>query len=443
MQPKVHASLLRGGGGKRTPRITTLAVIAFFAAAGVAAVALTSTARAQDAPGPVTDLKASGGAGLATLTWSEVDDADGYQIFRQGADGEAPSPIANVRSGQSAYTHQDTGADGEGLEPGEYRYWIQTLPGGPVTGDGGGAQPAIATVTEAEDTSPKPAEDAKLEISGPQDVKFKENGEGAVATYTVGYSDGTSADDVTLGIGDWVDSHLFTLDGNDLKFISPPDYEDPQDRQGKNVYRVQLVSTDESRTDKLRVRVKVRNVNEVVNICDRTPAARDAIMKEVNERNLHIARARWIKEGRPGGSFTPPPPLECHEATENLMKRVRFIHITATNTLNASDLADLPNLRTLWVQESPDLTSVPSDLLDGLTKLRIFELDGTGVTSLTVGLIDHLPELTTLLVAHHEDTPGLESLPEGMLEILPEYHYIELSDGSVYFDGTYYPAPDE
>lgn len=73
------------------------------------------------------------------------------------------------------------------------------------------------------------------------DVTFAENGTDPVATLTV--NDEATAS-VTLSLSG-PDAALFTIqNANQLVFVTPPDFENPQDQGGNNVYNVTVRATD-------------------------------------------------------------------------------------------------------------------------------------------------------------------------------------------------------
>ena len=97
-------------------------------------------------------------------------------------------------------------------------------------------------------------------LSGNTLINYKENGKGAVATYTVPGSNNT----ITWSLsGD--DSDDFYLVGigstsRQLKFTSSPNYEDPTDGNADNQYDVTIQASDGTNTSILQVTVFVTNV---------------------------------------------------------------------------------------------------------------------------------------------------------------------------------------
>jgi len=58
----------------------------------------------------------------------------------------------------------------------------------------------------------------------------------------------------------YYDNELFELDDNELKFLSPPDYENPEDLDGDNVYEVFVVASQNGQDIEQVVEVTVTNV---------------------------------------------------------------------------------------------------------------------------------------------------------------------------------------
>ena len=95
-------------------------------------------------------------------------------------------------------------------------------------------------------------------LTGPADTTWAENGTGPVATYRAADPEG---DAVTWSLSG-ADRDTLTLSGGRLSFKTAPDYEDPADRDGNNVYAVRVRAFDGPLADSLAVTVRVRNVEE-------------------------------------------------------------------------------------------------------------------------------------------------------------------------------------
>ena len=115
----------------------------------------------------------------------------------------------------------------------------------------GPGKSAMATATVSHGNQPPT-------LSGSQDVTYPENETSAVATYTFSDPEGQ---DVVLGAAGTDGSH-FRFQGGQLYFIPQPDFEDPLDTGGDNVYDLTVVADDRTRTTSLPVTVRVTDVNE-------------------------------------------------------------------------------------------------------------------------------------------------------------------------------------
>ena len=96
------------------------------------------------------------------------------------------------------------------------------------------------------------------EVTDLTDVDYAENDTAEVYTYTASDPEGAI---ITWSLsGD--DAEKFSIDGGVLKFITPPDYEEPGDANTDNDYLVTVVATDGTNPDELAVTVTVTDVNE-------------------------------------------------------------------------------------------------------------------------------------------------------------------------------------
>ena len=91
---------------------------------------------------------------------------------------------------------------------------------------------------------------------GPESVTYPENDTDAVGTYTA--SDSDAAWSVS---GDDMDDFAIS-DGGELTFVASPNYEDPADTDGDNVYNVTVVATVDEMTATRDVTVTVTNLDE-------------------------------------------------------------------------------------------------------------------------------------------------------------------------------------
>ncbi|WDI31190.1 PQQ-dependent sugar dehydrogenase [Hyphococcus flavus] len=103
-----------------------------------------------------------------------------------------------------------------------------------------------------------PANNAPSFTSGGT-ASIQENTIGAFYTATANDADG---DSLTFSISGGADAALFTLTGATLSFVSPPDFEAPQDGNTDNVYALTLRVSDGTATSTLNLNVTVTDQAE-------------------------------------------------------------------------------------------------------------------------------------------------------------------------------------
>ena len=117
----------------------------------------------------------------------------------------------------------------------------------------GTAAPAAAAQSD------DPVANASPTVTGADAVEYAENGQGTVGTYTATDPNGQGLAWALFG----EDAGLFSIDAGALTFRSPPDYEDPGDADGDNVYRVTVAATDASaQRGRMPVAVTVTDVRD-------------------------------------------------------------------------------------------------------------------------------------------------------------------------------------
>ena len=100
-------------------------------------------------------------------------------------------------------------------------------------------------------------------IEGSTSITYPENSAASVATYKAIDSDG---DEIAWDI-EGTDITRFSISGTgELKFNSPPDYENPHDANVDNVYEVTVTASDGNLTGELEVEITITNVNEAPSI---------------------------------------------------------------------------------------------------------------------------------------------------------------------------------
>jgi len=96
-------------------------------------------------------------------------------------------------------------------------------------------------------------------VTGPTGVDYAENGEGSVATYTATDPE----DEAITWSSSGLDHALFSITAGVLEFLTPPNYENPGDQGGDNVYEVEVVATDSSgASGMIAIDITVVDVND-------------------------------------------------------------------------------------------------------------------------------------------------------------------------------------
>ena len=101
------------------------------------------------------------------------------------------------------------------------------------------------------------------EITGPKSLQYPEHGTELVATYEAQDPEGT---EIRWEIEDSDSEHFRISDEGVLRFITPPDYENPIDFRLNNTYEIRLLAFDSgspSRSGRLQVMIEIKRVNEL------------------------------------------------------------------------------------------------------------------------------------------------------------------------------------
>ena len=146
--------------------------------------------------------------------------------------------------------------------------------------------------------------------SGPDLVTFREGGTGSVGTY--------SASDPGGGRITWsLPNTTFETDRGDFDISSgglltfddiTPDYEDPDDHNDDNVYRITVTASDASnRLDTINVTITVRNVDEMgtVNLSTTTPQVSANITAVLTDEDGNVRNESWHWQSSPNGVSWP------------------------------------------------------------------------------------------------------------------------------------------
>ncbi len=215
-----------------------------------------------------------------------------------------------------AYTVQAGDADENGISIGAnslyfvHGYFIDLVGNSAIPTYNFGFDPppvgaAVSHEAVADDARHKVAGSmSPLTLSGPGAMEIQENDEQSLAWYRVSGTD----QDITWSLsGD--DGDLFSLQvaqqGSDksaqLRFQSPPNYEDPQDADGDNQYRVTIVASNGAATSHIQAVVLVSNAyldsDEVPFISGAAQVGRTlmADLSRVTLSDQHTFKFAWIR----------------------------------------------------------------------------------------------------------------------------------------------------
>lgn len=196
-----------------------------------------ATVTAVDADGDAVTFSIVGGADAAQFT---IDAATGVLTFVNAPDFENPAD-----------------ADGDN----GYDVTVQAS-------DGTLSVTQMLTVTVADEN-----DNAPVFTSVDTDVDVLEEGETATG-YVAAATDDDDGDVVTFAIGG-ADAASFTIDAatGALSFIAPPDFDDPQDADGDNVYDVVVTASDGENTATQDVTVTVQQSGVPIFVSDATVSA--------------------------------------------------------------------------------------------------------------------------------------------------------------------------
>ena len=139
-------------------------------------------------------------------------------------------------------------------------------------------------------------------LSGAATASFAENGGGRVATYTAT----GPADAVLVWTLAGTDAGLFSIDEPDgaLRFKAPPDFENPADDGGDNVYRLTVVVTDRGMdaTQAVAVTVTDRDEPGTVALSANRPRMATELTASVADPDVDDPAAAWQWERSSGRS---------------------------------------------------------------------------------------------------------------------------------------------
>ena len=150
---------------------------------------------------------------------------------------------------------------------------------------------------------------------------------------------------------------------------------------------------------------------ETVNICDRTPQVRDAI--------LELLRG------------------DCATVDSEALANIRQGRLRQLTALRAGDFDGLTSLEELRFGHN-HLTALPAGVFDNLTSLQELHLNHNQLKTLPDGLFDNLTSLQELHLNHNQ----LKTLPDGVFDnlkrlqrlYLGENHLVGLTEDDPLFD---------
>ena len=304
-----------------------------------------------------------------------VHNIAGFSEFAAGSDQPAPPPTEPPTTTPPPTTGGGGGTGGGSGGSGSS--------GG---GSGSGGSSSSSRYTRGNQTP---------QIFGQTNVTFNENGTDPVATYIAEDADD---DDITWSLLGYDRSKFEISQEGVLSFRNPPDYEDPQGREG-NTYRVILQATDDGRPSEFdvhNVRVTVMQVNELGELSGNAELALpenslDAIA-QYQVDDPEEGTITWLLSGPDADAFTideqgnlsPTAALDFENPGSSEDSNVHSLKITATDDGDPELSADMDVSVTITnVNEAPLVDGIPGVDLDSeeqpwLVDLNIYFTDPDG-----------------------------------------------------------------
>lgn len=194
-----------------------------------------------------------------------------------------------------------------------------------------------------------PALPVVLSVRGDTNLRYSENGAGSVATFTAVDAQGTAQWSLS---GSDAASFAVSAAGV-LSFSAPPDFENPADSDGDNVYLVTVEVSDDNHTATLNASVTVTDVNEPPEI---SGSAAETVPEGTEYVTFYSAQdpenagVRWTLSGPDRGdfnitadgnlSFASPPNFEAPaDANRDNDYRVRVTAIDPSNVPGYFDVS--------------------------------------------------------------------------------------------------------
>ena len=128
--------------------------------------------------------------------------------------------------------------------------------------------------------------------TGPSEVDDHPENTTAVATYT---ASGTNAASSSWSVTGGADAGLFRIPGGVLTFNTAPDYENPADTGGDNVYNVTVEADDGTATVDLDVEITVADVDEPASVTGLPASAMvgDVLTASLSDPDMGATATAW------------------------------------------------------------------------------------------------------------------------------------------------------
>ena len=192
------------------------------------------------------------------MTWDTIDDISKFWLQRKLGDSGTWTDVSKKISGSK------TSITDSGVECGEddgYTYRLAAY------GDGEKYDAEWSDWSDEDSVSlpcPTPTNTPPNIDSGPSSTRYPENRTTAVGTYIA--TDDDDGDTITWTLPNTTfekDRRDFTIVNGELKFINTPNYEEPDDSDDNNVYKVTVRASDgNGGKDEIDVTITVTDVNE-------------------------------------------------------------------------------------------------------------------------------------------------------------------------------------
>ena len=166
---------------------------------------------------------------------------------------------------------------------------------------------------------------------------------------------------------------------------------------------------------------------QTVDICDRTPQVRDAILEALDADDCAAVDSERLA-GVGSLSFGPGRVTALRAGDFDGLARLREMNLFRhrLTTLPAGVFDGLTSLERLELSRN-ELTTLAAGVFDGLTRLRELGLHGNRLTTLRAGVFDGLDSLRSLDLSLNR----LTTLPAGVFDGLTRLRYLYLGDNQL------------